>query len=86
MKYIRSDQAWDVVVVQPSNWKIQSIEVELPFSTLTGHLTMTKNDNDYFWIDTVFYDQNCDRDLITQSLIEHDGYPSNIKLYRKTEK
>lgn len=29
-------------------------------------------------IDTVFYSGNVDADEVRKSLIEHDGYPSNI--------
>ena len=30
------------------------------------------------WIDTVFYDINCDAEYVRTSLINHDGYPPNI--------
>lgn len=29
-------------------------------------------------IDTVFYDSNCDKEYVRTSLINHDGYDSNI--------
>jgi hypothetical protein len=29
-------------------------------------------------IDTVFYDQNCDAEYVRHTLIEHDGYPTDI--------
>lgn len=29
---------------------------------------------------TVFYDDDCDEDYIKQSLINHDGYPTDILL------
>ena len=29
-------------------------------------------------IDTVFYTEDCDAEYVRRSLVEHDGYPSNI--------
>ncbi len=31
-------------------------------------------------IDTVFYDPDCDKDSVKDGLINHDGYPYNIKV------
>ena len=33
-------------------------------------------------IDTVFYAGDCCHDYVKTSLIEHDGYPQDIKIYR----
>lgn len=33
-------------------------------------------------IDTVFFNKGCDADYVRRSLIDHDGYPSDIKVYR----
>lgn len=33
-------------------------------------------------IDTVFYDADCDADYVRRGLIEHDGYPADIKVRR----
>lgn len=33
-------------------------------------------------IDTVFFDDNCDREYVRQSLIVHDGYSQNIQILR----
>lgn len=33
-------------------------------------------------IDTVFYDNNCDRDYVRDGLINHDGYPEDIILVK----
>lgn len=30
------------------------------------------------WIEKVFYTADCDKDYVVNSLIKHDGYPSNI--------
>lgn len=30
------------------------------------------------WIDTVFYDEDCDYDYVLRSLINHDGYSPSI--------
>lgn len=31
-------------------------------------------------IDTVFYDENCDKDYVLRGLIEHDGYDPGIEI------
>lgn len=31
-------------------------------------------------IDTVFYDENCDKDYVLRGLIEHDGYDPEIEI------
>jgi len=31
-------------------------------------------------IDTVYYDPSCDAEYVKKSLIDHDGYPSNISV------
>lgn len=33
-------------------------------------------------IDTVFYDADCDRDYVRRGLINHDGYPSDIRIVK----
>ena len=33
-------------------------------------------------IDSVWYDKNCNKWYVKHTLINHDGYPSNIKVYR----
>lgn len=33
-------------------------------------------------LDIVYYDADCDSDYVRRSLIEHDGYPSNIIVTR----
>lgn len=35
------------------------------------------------WIDTVFYDSDCDREYVKKSLIDHDGYHPNIVIRRE---
>lgn len=30
------------------------------------------------WLDTVFFDDTCDKEYVRQSLIDHDGYSPNI--------
>lgn len=34
-------------------------------------------------ITTVYYDKDCDSEWVKQSLIEHDGYPSNITVFKR---
>ena len=36
-------------------------------------------------IDSVPYEKDCDKEYVRRSLIEHDGYPTGIKI-RKAEK
>lgn len=31
-------------------------------------------------IETVFFDDNCDNKYVRSSLIDHDGFPSDIKV------
>ena len=31
-------------------------------------------------IDTVFYDADCTADYVRRGLVEHDGYPADIKV------
>jgi hypothetical protein len=33
--------------------------------------------------DIVFYDADCDADYVRSSLIDHDGYPDDIRIGRK---
>lgn len=33
-------------------------------------------------IDTVFFDKDCDEWYVKNSLINHDGYPSGILIFR----
>lgn len=33
-------------------------------------------------VDTVFFDRDCDREYVRRTLIDHDGYPSNVVIYR----
>lgn len=35
---------------------------------------------DYDYIDTVYFDDGCDKEYVREQLIEHDGYPNNITL------
>lgn len=37
-------------------------------------------------IDTVFYDENCDKDYVLRSLIEHDNYAPDIEIRLGSEK
>jgi hypothetical protein len=32
------------------------------------------------WIDSVYYLQTCDEDYVRTSLINHDGYPTQITI------
>ena len=32
------------------------------------------------WVDTVFFDADCTEDYVRRSLIDHDGYPSDIQI------
>jgi hypothetical protein len=32
-------------------------------------------------IDTVFFNDGCDADYVKESLVNHDGYPSNIEVF-----
>ena len=34
------------------------------------------------WIDTVYFEEHCNRDYVTRSLIEHDRYNPNIVVRR----
>ena len=33
------------------------------------------------WLDTVFYTMGCNRDYVLNSLIRHDGFPENIRIF-----
>ncbi len=35
------------------------------------------------WLTTVYYDVSCDADYVRRSLIEHDGYPSDIIIHKE---
>ncbi len=35
------------------------------------------------WKDTVFYTPDCDREYVYQTLTEHDGYSTAIKVFRR---
>jgi len=35
-------------------------------------------------IDTVFFNKGCDLDYVKESLVNHDGYPSNIEVFPET--
>jgi hypothetical protein len=43
---------------------------------------LTNNKTRRVKIDTVFYDDNLDRDYVRDSLINHDGYPYDIVLVK----
>lgn len=34
-------------------------------------------------IDTVFYDKDCDQSYVRNGLINHDGYDSRIKVFKR---
>ena len=34
------------------------------------------------YVDTVFYNKDCDRDYVLDGLINHDGYDANITIRR----
>jgi hypothetical protein len=36
-------------------------------------------------VDTVFYTPDCDAEYVYRSLVQHDGYPSNIIVRRHYE-
>lgn len=76
--------AWDVLLKIPEKGdKPDSvITVVLPHTTVTAHLVKSSMDYDFYLLDTVFYDVDCDREYVRRSLIDHDGYPSNIVVDR----
>ena len=64
--------------------KMQAWDVNVPLAGYDGvdgfgefHV-VTESRN----IDTVFFDADCDKEYVRTSLIDHDGYPSNILVYR----
>ena len=81
MKY----QAWDVLlkVKNESYDKMDSvIKVRLPFTTVNARLIQHSMGYDFYLVDTVFFDADIDRRQVRKSLIDHDGYPSNIVVDR----
>lgn len=40
---------------------------------------------EYWLIDTVFFIETMSEDEVRRSLIDHDGYPSNIVVVRETD-
>lgn len=34
----------------------------------------------YKLLDTVFFDEDCDKEYVYDSLVNHDGYPTDIKI------
>ena len=78
-------QAWDVLLKVPPEYDTDSVfTVQLPHAKIEAHLMKSGVDHDYFLIDTVFYNEGIDRQEVRLSLINHDGYPSNI-VVEKTE-
>jgi hypothetical protein len=60
-------------------------DVYIPSSKHSSEHNCALPDLDYgSWreIDTVFFDDNCDREYVRQSLITHDGYSQNIQVLR----
>lgn len=39
-----------------------------------------------FCIDSVPYEKGCDAEYVRKSLIEHDGYPDNIRVRKEGKK
>jgi hypothetical protein len=35
------------------------------------------------WIDKVFFTPDCDAQYVLESLIDHDGYPNDIRVVRE---
>jgi len=83
-------QAWDVLlkVKNESRGGISHshqdsvVRVRLPFTTVNARLIRNSMGYDFYYVDTVFFDADMDRRQVRKSLIEHDGYPSNIVVER----
>lgn len=87
-------QAWDVTLYFPlSDDLTLPYELNLPdfpdarLTESGGAQKYIENGEwehggDRWWIDTVFFDKNCDKDYVTRSLIDYDGYPSNIQIFK----
>lgn len=87
-------QAWDVTVLTPVSYNPAWIEADLQKEYPLAHLTEGgaqkynptdggwDSEFDRYYIDTVFFDESCDRDYVTSALINHDGYPSNIQIFK----
>lgn len=74
-------QAWDVVLLKTSsnlNYPDTIVKVRLPFNTVKAHLISVNGSHDCYHVDTVFFDSDCDHQYVKRSLVDHDGYPSNI--------
>jgi hypothetical protein len=85
-------KAWDVCLFvtasndpHESGAVLKDIEKEYPgaqYSQIGGWLHERDARVDYILIDTVFFDDDCDRDYVKRSLINHDDYPTNIKVFQ----
>jgi hypothetical protein len=76
-------QAWDVDLVVPSSYHNGPIRtVRLPHATIKAPLVRVSGEKDYYRIDTVFFDVSMKRAEVMDSLINHDGYPSNILVWK----
>lgn len=73
-------QAWDVLLKIPAakSYGTSAVTVNLPVGNVEGYLHRRTTDFDFFLVDTVFFDADMDRKQVRKSLIDHDGYPSNI--------
>jgi hypothetical protein len=36
-----------------------------------------------YYVDTVFYTSDCDAEYVRKSLIEHEGFPSTIEVFKR---
>ena len=79
-------QAWDIVLInraRPSDFLSDSrLRVSLPSGNIRARLIQTGGEFDVYFVDTVFFDNDCDQQYVKQSLIDHDGFPSNIRVKR----
>ena len=79
-------QAWDIVLInraRPSDFLSDSrLSVSLPSGNIRARLIQTGGEFDVYFVDTVFFDNDCDQQYVKQSLVDHDGFPSNIRVKR----
>ena len=75
-------QAWNVVLInraRPCDFHSDPrIRVSLPSGDIWARLIQTGAEHDVYSVDTVFFDNDCDSQYVKRSLIDHDGFPSNI--------
>jgi len=71
--------AWQVLLKE-SHSDNNCKTVKLCYGTRVAPLVQTSINYDYYHVDTIFYDDDCDYRYVRKCLIDHDGYPENIVL------